>query len=240
MKVGLIGLSDPVDSKSVETVRLDLESIGCEVIESEYLTDSASSKDKAHLFNLWMNEKDFDYIFDISGGDLANTCLPYLDLDAYSKNNTLFFGYSDLTCVLNALKKKSVLFQIRNTTQFDLLKEFLLHQDESLFVDHVVGGNICCLLKLAGTPYFPNVKGKTLFLEARSGNENRIRAYFAQLYSMHVLQEANRIVLGQFSEIEQNGKGKLLDLIFKEYDLKYEKIDTVGHSHDSLAMWIGG
>ena len=33
----------------------------------------------------------------------------------------------------------------------------------------VIGGNIRCFLKLAGTPYFPNTEGKILLLEAMSG-----------------------------------------------------------------------
>lgn len=59
-------------------------------------------------------------IFDVSGGDMANEILPYLDFQtiAYAKKH--FWGYSDLTTVLNAIYartgKASVLYQIRNLT----------------------------------------------------------------------------------------------------------------------------
>lgn len=33
----------------------------------------------------------------------------------------------------------------------------------------VVGGNIRCLLKLAGTPFWPDMQDKILFLESRGG-----------------------------------------------------------------------
>lgn len=96
------------------------------------------------------------------------------------------------------------------------------------------------MLKLAGTTYFPNVKHKILFLESYSGDENRIRAYFAQLYMMHVLQDAEHIILGQFSELSKKGQLTVLKNIMVEYHISYTQIDCVGHSCDSMAMWIGG
>ena len=57
-------------------------------------------------------------IFDISGGDVANGILPYLDYEQIANSEKMFWGYSDLTTVLNAIYKKtgkaSVLYQIRN------------------------------------------------------------------------------------------------------------------------------
>ena len=56
-------------------------------------------------------------IFDISGGDVANGILPYLDYDVIANSPKIFLGYSDLTTVLNAIYQKtgraSVLYQIR-------------------------------------------------------------------------------------------------------------------------------
>ena len=57
-------------------------------------------------------------IFDISGGDIANEILEYLDYDAIKENYKPFFGYSDLTTVLNALVSKTdkinYLYQLLN------------------------------------------------------------------------------------------------------------------------------
>lgn len=57
-------------------------------------------------------------IFDISGGDVANGILPYLDYEIIANTSKMFWGYSDLTTVINAIYKKtgkaSVLYQIRN------------------------------------------------------------------------------------------------------------------------------
>ena len=57
-------------------------------------------------------------IYDISGGDVANSILPYLDFEVIKKSDKEFWGYSDLTTVINAIYKKtgkaSVLYQVRH------------------------------------------------------------------------------------------------------------------------------
>lgn len=57
-------------------------------------------------------------IFDLSGGDIANEILPYLDFKIIARSHAVFWGYSDLTTILNAIYaktgKSSVLYQARN------------------------------------------------------------------------------------------------------------------------------
>lgn len=57
-------------------------------------------------------------IFDVSGGDIANEILPYLDFDSIAQSDKMFWGYSDFTTIINAIYAKtgkpSVLYQIRN------------------------------------------------------------------------------------------------------------------------------
>ena len=59
-------------------------------------------------------------IFDVSGGDMANEILSYLDFQTIAYEKKHFWGYSDLTTIINAIYartgKSSVLYQIRNLT----------------------------------------------------------------------------------------------------------------------------
>ena len=66
-----------------------------------------------------------------------------------------------------------------------------------------VGGNIRCFLKLSGTPYFPDLEGKILILEANSGRADRITACVAQLSQMGAFEKIRGILLGTFSELER-------------------------------------
>lgn len=232
-----------------------------------YLSDDFSfaiGKERGKdLMELYKNP-DIEGIFDISGGDIANEVLDYLDYDYIRNSKKTFFGYSDLTTVINAIYKvtgkASVLYQVRNVIkekgkeQMENLKNFLL-EDGVLLTDIdytflagnymsgiVVGGNIRCFLKLAGTKYFPDMKNKILFLEALNGNETKLRTYFAQLSQMGVFDEISGILLGTFTEFERDKKNKTVYDLLKPYindKVPVAKTNEVGHSSDSKALRIG-
>lgn len=208
-------------------------------------------------------------IFDVSGGDIANEILDYLDYSVISKSNSTFWGYSDLTTVINAIYaetgKKSVLYQIKNliwdmkgiqlnrfwhdnnldyknisnNALFGL--EYTLVQGNAVS-GVVVGGNVRCLLKLAGTKYFPDMKGKVLLLEALSGDEAQLRTYFAQLKQLRVFEDINGLMLGTFTEYQKNHKvSDLLDII-REYvgeSITIIKTEEIGHDIMAKAIIIG-
>ena len=115
-RIGLIGLSDPVDKSKVNEIITRLEKSGYQIIVANSLFKSASAKEKADDFNMFC-KLDLEGIFDLSGGDLANTCIPFIDFKAYQNGSACFYGYSDLSVVLNALyqkqKEKLVFFQLR-------------------------------------------------------------------------------------------------------------------------------
>jgi muramoyltetrapeptide carboxypeptidase LdcA involved in peptidoglycan recycling len=220
----------------------------------------ASAKRRADFLNHYFENSDIKAIFDISGGDMANEILEYLDYDIIKKNPKPFFGYSDLTCVLNAIYKKtsnpSYLYQVRNIADcnaeafFDYLLaiNFKMISNDYKFIQsdlaegEVIGGNIRCFLKLAGTEYFPDCSKKILFLESRSGDENRIRAYFAQLKQMGIFEQISALYLGSFTELEAKNKSDVLEKIVLENTCKslpVLKTDEIGHQKDSKILELG-
>ena len=64
------------------------------------------------------NDNEIKAIFDLSGGDLCNEVIRHLDFSQIKKANKPFFGYSDLTVILNALYSKTnkvnYNYQLRN------------------------------------------------------------------------------------------------------------------------------
>ena len=112
---------DPGRMADIERLRSILESEGVHVEVSPLLYGSGGhdmGQKKANIVNAYFRDPEMDYIFDVSGGDLANTVLPYLDYEAVRASRALFFGYSDLTTVLNAVISKTgretVNWQVRN------------------------------------------------------------------------------------------------------------------------------
>ncbi|MDD2879183.1 MAG: LD-carboxypeptidase [Rhodoferax sp.] len=62
------------------------------------------------------------------------------------------------------------------------------------------GGNLTVLTSLLGTPYFPDIKGGTLFLEDVGEHPYRIERMLTQLLHAGVLARQKAILLGQFTD----------------------------------------
>lgn len=243
--------------------------LGIECVWSDYIYEdkqgeSATAKQRAESLMNFYRDDEIRYIFDISGGDLANEILPFLDYDVIAKSEKQFWGYSDLTCVMNAIyakcQKASVLYQIRNLLYRDSemqkqrFENTVLQNGEELFdisyeflqgnemTGVLVGGNIRCLLKLAGTPYWPDMTGKVLLLEAYSGNASRMTAYLSQLEQMNVFEQVNGVLLGTFTELEKTpGMCSINELILAHVPKRLTVAFTkeIGHGTDSKALCIG-
>ncbi len=235
-----------------------------------------TGKLRAEILNKYFEDKEIEAIFDISGGDMANEVLLFLDYDIIKNSRAVFYGYSDLTTIINAIQtktgKKSVLYQIKNLiwdetgvqrrrfqsfleaidkqekTQPELfLPKWAVLQgaediEELLQETKVVGGNIRCFLKLAGTPYFPEVKGNVLLLESLGGTVPQISTYMAQLAQLGVFQEAKGILLGTFTKMENEDCKPTAYEIMKEYlpkDMFVAQTKEIGHGVDSKAIFIG-
>ena len=204
-------------------------------------------------------------IFDISGGDLANEVLPYLDYEFISKNPKPVFGYSDVTTVLNAINSQAsiptYLYQIRNLI-YDFKEMQQTNFENSVFNDKndlfnfsynfiqgekiegiVVGGNIRCLLKLAGTKYMPDFTGKVLFLESMGGEAALMSAFLNQLKQLGVFDKINGLILGTFSKMQENNiSPSITELALSIIDtptLPIAKTEEIGHSSNSKSIIIG-
>lgn len=271
-KAALICCSNGQDVRNKEKItRLQqkLSGLGIKTVLSDHIYADengfcGTAKERAESLMKFYQDSSVDTIFDISGGDLANEILPLLEYEVIAKSEKMFWGYSDLTTVINAIYAKtgkpSVLYQVRNllyhnqkeqTKKFydtvkngsdalcDISVSFLQGEKMSGIV---IGGNIRCLLKLAGTPYWPDMKGKILLLEAYSGNVARITTYLNQLKQIGVFEQVSGVLLGNFTEMEREGYAPGIEALI----LKYVQPETpvavtkeIGHGTDSKAIIIG-
>ena len=107
----------------------------------------------------------------------------------------------------------------------------------------VVGGNLRCLRKLAGTEYFPNMKDKLLFLESRSGNIEFIASCFTQLKQMGVFKQIKGLLLGTFSQLDEQWGSfmaeKIALQVLNDRLLPVARTMEVGHGTDSKCLIIG-
>lgn len=271
-KVGIVCCSNGLrreNRQTLEGLRRLLQSIGLQPVVSKYIFAqssgiSESAVRRAEALMEFYQREDIAAIFDISGGDLANEILPYLDYAVIAASGKSFWGYSDLTAVINAIYSQTgragVLYQVRNLVSHyrdRQCRDFCrtVFQGGSALYDFayqwiqgeemagiVVGGNIRCLLKLAGTKYFPEVSGNILLLESMSGDASRITAYFSQLQQMGVFERVSGLLLGTFTEMEQNQYQPTTVELLRQFirrDLPVIQTRQIGHGMDSKGIPIG-
>ena len=137
------------------------------------------------------------------GGFNANQLLRHLDYDLIAKNPKILCGYSDITALHNAIYAKTGLVTYHgphfSTFGFDQETEYTRQAffncvvrnepvtlmpskaasryytiQEGICQGTLIGGNLCTLNLLQGTPYMPDIRDKVLFLE----DDNIMGEYF--------------------------------------------------------------
>lgn len=268
MKAALVGCSNPLKGAYlpvVDQLAKILEDRGLEVVVSEFLTDDTligRGEKRARELESFFLDPEMGHIFDISGGDLANTVLGHLDLDTIKDSQAVFYGYSDLTTILTALAKngnQAVNFQLRNClVNKDLLKSgyfdrLLAGKEETKELEvafvrgkemagPVYGGNLRCLLKLAGTPYWPDFTGSILLLEAYRGRPELVASLLEQCRETGIFDQISGVLLGTFSELNKMGKSNLPEEILLDLlpaNVPIAKTEFIGHRPDAKAIRLG-
>lgn len=270
MKAALVACSDPMllyQQDDIGRLKMLLEKEGLEVVVSPYLFErfeNLSVKNKADDLMGYFRDPEMRFIFDVSGGDIANSVLPELDYDVVRESKATFYGYSDLTTILNAFYtqtgRETINFQVRNLL-YDNAEEA-----QSYFREHILpgnvsegdldcqflrgdamngrvfGGNIRCFLKLAGTPFWPDLNGAILLLEACSGGVMKMTTYLYQLKQIGVFEQISGILLGTFTEMEDKQLTPMIEELVQTIVPRTLAIATtryVGHGTDARAIVIG-
>ena len=122
-KAALAASSDPLSEsrlQNIDDLIFFLEGRGLTVELSPYLfgcREADPGKKKAEFLNRCFADPEMEFISVVSGGDLANTVLRHLDYEVIKNSRAMFYGFSDLTTVINAIYartgKEAVHYQVR-------------------------------------------------------------------------------------------------------------------------------
>lgn len=275
-KIGITACSDPMKPEfqsNMDRLCAILSDVGYEPVISNciypkiypeaYGLHGTGSERAAELMKLY-TDPEITAIFDISGGDMSNELLPYLDFEVIRNSGKKFYGYSDLTTVLNAIYtktgKEAVLYQIRNllyrhseVQRRDFINTLQKNGNDLYDLDYhfiqgtamegvMIGGNIRCLLKLAGTEYMPDLHNKILLLEALNTSVPQLITFLSQLKQLHAFDQVNGILLGTFTRMEKEQVQPDAVTLVKEFagpELPIAKTAYIGHGSDSKGAVIG-
>ena len=177
------------------------------------------------------------------GGFNANQLLRYLDYDLIAKNPKILCGYSDITALHNAIYAKTGLVTYHgphfSTFGFDREPEYTRQAFENCVIKDepvtvvpseaavkyypvqegfcegtIIGGNLCTLNLLQGTPYMPDIRDKVLFLE----DDNIMGEYFCYEFDRNLE-----------SLLQVEGADTIKGIIFGRFD------DSCGLTADTIA-----
>lgn len=261
MRLALSATSNPISSwvrDTLPTFLHEIEKAGHSLDERATRLTVTNSRvvpeARAGLLNDLFADDEVDAILDVSGGDLANEVLDLLDYDLIAANPKPFVGYSDVSVVNLALNKLAGLTPTwwhadrileRGTGDLDkiLRGERLiptLNGDGKSPTGPILGGNIRCIAKLAGTRYWPAFENCSVFLEGRSVDLGTAATYLTQLKQAGFFDRADALILGQFTVLDDEGKREtLIELVSEKTDLPIWHAPFVGHSKDAEPMTIG-
>ncbi len=231
---------------------------------------AAAPQEKAEDIHGMFADDSIRAIICSQGGATANGCLPYLDWELIRSHPKIFLGISDITVLLNAIHSKTGLVTFhgndllwgfgRDPTPYDR-EEFIACLLEArtgeipvngqrrtvrpgVAQGKLLGGNLHCLLKLAGTPYFPDFREAIFFVEAIGITPEACDHLFQQLKQMGVFDSIRGVVVG-FIDGLQNSEKALMQMeevllrVTSEYAFPILKVDDFGHNCPNTVLPVG-
>lgn len=231
---------------------------------------TTSPKEKAADINRMFADRSIQAILCSQGGATANACLPYLNWEVIRANPKIFLGISDITVLLNAIYHKTGLVTFhgndlmwgfgRNPAAYDR-QEFSTWLMEGasgeikpngerrtirsgMAEGKLLGGNLNCLMKLAGTPYFPDFSGSLLLLEALNISTEDCDCYFQQLRQAGVFDQINGAAVGYIDGLQNDGQALMqmeavLLRVSEEYNFPILKMNDFGHNCPNTVLPVG-
>jgi muramoyltetrapeptide carboxypeptidase len=271
-KIGLVSPSSPPNRDALQQGISSLEALGFTVVSGKYVHSTtwgygASLQEKAEDINAMFADTSIKAIMAAAGGYTGASCLPYLDWEVIAANPKIFVGMSDITPLLNVIYVKTGLVTFHGT---DVHSWSSISYEEQEFISRLangevgplrknstwetvrsgqadgrlLGGNLNCLLKLAGTPYWPDFSDSILILEVVDQPPQACDHLITQLKQIGVFERVKGIVVGYIAGLQdrEDAPIQMEDILLRltpEYDFPILKINEFGHSCPNTVLPIG-
>ena len=271
-KVVIISPSSKIDKQFLKGARKRLESWGLKVVMGKYAGSSSGRyagtiRQRLKDLQAAMDDPKVKAILCSRGGYGAVHLIDKIDFTAFSEHPKWLMGFSDITALHNLFQKNGFAslhsLMARHLTVEAEDDTCTLHLKNILFGDLPVytcekhklnkqgtvtgtlrGGNMAVAYGLRGTPYDIPAEGTILFIEDVSERPHAIERMMYNLKLGGVLEKLSGLVIGQFTEYEEDrslGKelyAALADLL-KDYDYPVCFNFPVGHVTNNLPLIEG-
>lgn len=209
-----------------------LKNAGLEVVmgqttELKHFIFGGSDLERSKELQEFLDDPDIKAIWCARGGYGSVRLLEHLDWTGFSKNPKWLVGFSDITNLhlgIQSLGICSIHGEMplriesswqQNTSLQQLLgmlegENILFRWKATSFCREgnakgvLVGGNLANLVSHLGTPTFPDLKGKILFLEDVGEYVYRLERMLIQLKRSGSISHLKGLLVGDFTDIEDN------------------------------------
>jgi muramoyltetrapeptide carboxypeptidase len=226
---------------------------------------AGTNEERLDDLHYMFKKKEVKAIICVRGGYGSPRILDKIDYKLIGANPKIFVGYSDITALQMAFFQKTGLVTFGGPmVAVDFYNEISpfteemfwslitskksygkisLPEEDKLFTlnkgntkGRIIGGNLALISSLVGTPYFPAVKDKILFLEDVSEAPYRIDRMLNQLKLAKVLKQPSGVILGAFVDCNESDPSKktlTLGEVIGDYfgDLKIPIVYNFSHGH---------
>ncbi|MBI4797530.1 MAG: LD-carboxypeptidase [Desulfarculus sp.] len=182
---------------------------------------AGNDQERAGHLQALLTDPELGLVMAVRGGFGCSRLLPLMDLAACAQAGGCLLGFSDLTCLLNALASQGLvalhgpvltqLPRLDGPSRHDLatllagrrpwpLSLAGVGLGPGLAAGPLMGGNLTLLCHLLGTPWFPPLKGAILLLEDTGEAAYRLDRLLTQLELAGVLGQVAGVAVGWLSE----------------------------------------
>jgi muramoyltetrapeptide carboxypeptidase len=273
--IGIVAPSSPIEPNRLEKGVAYFENRGYRVIvkpschaRDNYLAGSAEQR-AAELMEL-VNDPEVDLIFFARGGFGSSAMLPLLDFESIKAARKLMIGYSDITALewgiyartgLPSLSTgmpatdfyQDTVHPVFEKTFWDFMQTGRINYDLPVSANRKQGeargvampGTLSVAAKLAGSPYFPDLRGTIPILEDVGEPIHKTEGYLWQAKLAGWYQAANAVIFGSFSPPEEETfddvptMKKVMDRLLKGTDLPVVKDVPYGHIDHKIPFPLG-
>ncbi len=201
---------------------------------------AGSDRERAQDINTAFAEPDIKAIFCARAAAGGTRVLPHIDYELVQRNKKPLFGFCDNAAIQLALYQKSGLtsfngFGLTYDFRSDKLdsqiaadlkailngKIYQINSGTTLRSGSVEGTLLCAnlsvLMRMAGTPYFPDLSNKILLVEDVHEKVYRIDLMLQQLKQQPNINKLAGVIFGQFTDAESDAEDGSVDDCFADF-----------------------
>jgi muramoyltetrapeptide carboxypeptidase len=232
------------------------------MLSRRFVTRLPSNRRKVDQIHSAFGDERAEVILAQRGGYSSMKLLPHVDFGFIKKHPKVFAGYSDLSCLLNAIHERTGLITLHapmivtfaapsRFTVRSFLNALQGFPERNLFAGAPVrvyrrgtargvlkGGNLATLSALIGTEWDVDTAGSVLFLEDVGEKLYRVDRYLTQWILAGKFKGIGALILGDFEKLKNREVYRILSGQMK-IDFPVVHTPYIGHGKNKITLPVG-